>query len=155
MWVHAVTGATESGTVSLFYIRHFHVKAGESITAAKQVSRHARYHTWTFELTHLKRKAWFLLLWSATIAVKMSPVKAMKVKTQMGVLVNIWLSHTVDTKSNMTPLQRDQLTHTHCSLLKKQRHLAAHQKCHHVTASKNWKQRAVTDKLVVFLFYQM
>ena len=92
----------------------FHVKAGESTTAAKQVSRHARYHTWTFELTHLKRKAWFLLLWSATIAVKMSPVKAMKVKTQMGVLVNIWLSHTVDTKSNMTPLQRDQLTHTHC-----------------------------------------
>ena len=40
----------------------------------------------------------------------MSPVKA-----PTGGLANIWLSHTVDTKSNMTPLQRDQLTHTHCS----------------------------------------
>lgn len=40
MWAHAVTGATESGTVSLFRIRHFHLKAAESTTAAKQVSRH-------------------------------------------------------------------------------------------------------------------
>lgn len=80
--------------------------------------------------------SWFLLLWSTTMAAKMSPVKA-----PTGGLANIWLSHTVDTKSNMTPLQRDQLTHTHCSgnYFKKERHLAALQRCHHVTASKNWK----------------